>query len=107
MHCPSITYNKLAVSCTQHVFFYILCADHIAFHFLYTNNLHPVSSSAYYNITVSVTFCLQQIYAERDSLMLEDIERLKAETSVREERYNEMIFKRISSANTSQNTFPN
>lgn len=92
---------------TARFFFNILCADHIAFHFLYTNNLHPVSSSAYYNITVSVTFCLQQIYAERDSLMLEDIERLKAETSVREERYNEMSFKRISSANTSQNTFPN
>ena len=29
---------------------------------------------------------LKQIYAERDSLMLEDIERLQEETSVREER---------------------
>ena len=40
------------------------------------------------DITLSVAVCLQQIYAERDSLMLEDIERLKGETSVREERYN-------------------
>ena len=29
---------------------------------------------------------IKQIYAERDSLMLEDIERLQEETSVREER---------------------
>ncbi|XP_020612495.1 trichohyalin-like [Orbicella faveolata] len=33
---------------------------------------------------------LDKIYAERDSLMLEDIERLKAETSVREERIDEI-----------------
>ncbi|KAJ7388462.1 hypothetical protein OS493_037454 [Desmophyllum pertusum] len=31
-------------------------------------------------------FLLDKIYAERDSLMLEDIERLQEETSVREER---------------------
>ena len=44
---------------------------------------------------IYVAVCLQQIYAERDSLMLEDIERLKGETSVREERYPEMNEKKM------------
>ena len=39
----------------------------------------------------SVFVMLQQIYAERDLLMLDDIERLQEETSVREERYEHAV----------------